>query len=91
MKPRRNGSWPNTCSKLPADSYVRQFLEAQDATGDSSLPADMFKPKDEKHSPAYLEYQDAKTAGYAGSFAQYQNEDANRKRPVTQSRWAAAA
>jgi hypothetical protein len=69
-------------SKLPANSYVRQFLEAQDATGDSSLPAEMFKPKDEKHSPAYLEYQDATAAGYKGSFAQYQDEDANRKRPV---------
>lgn len=33
----------------------------------------------EKHSPAYLEYQDAVDSGYKGTFSQYQTEDANRK------------
>jgi hypothetical protein len=73
-------------SKLPADSHVRQFLEAQDATGDNSLPPALFQPKEtaaEKHSPAYVEYQDAKTSGFTGSFSDYQNADANRKRQHT--------
>jgi hypothetical protein len=34
-------------------------------------------------SPAYREYLDARREGYKGTFLQYQNEDANRKRPVT--------
>lgn len=32
-----------------------------------------------KHSPAYVEWQDAVGTGYTGSFSQYQTEDANRK------------
>jgi len=32
-------------------------------------------------SPALQEYEDAKSQGYPGSFSQYQNDDANRKRP----------
>ena len=36
----------------------------------------------EQVSPIYREYQDAKREGYTGTFQQYQNEDANRKRPV---------
>ena len=31
------------------------------------------------HSPAYVEYLDAKNAGYKGTFEQYQVDDANRK------------
>jgi hypothetical protein len=68
---------------LPADSPVRQFLAAQAATGDTSLPPALFTPKEEKHSAAYTEWQDAvKSGGYRGSFTDYQNEDANRRRPV---------
>ena len=33
----------------------------------------------EKHSPVYIEYQDAVDSGYKGTFSQYQTEDANRK------------
>jgi hypothetical protein len=40
------------------------------------------KPAAESVSPIYREYQDAKREGYTGTFQQYQNEDANRKRPV---------
>ena len=32
-------------SKQPADSPVRKFLEAQSATGDNSLPTELFQPK----------------------------------------------
>lgn len=37
------------------------------------------KPAEEKRSPSYQEYLDAKGEGYVGSFSQYQKEDANRK------------
>lgn len=40
-------------------------------------------PKPEEHSASYREWLDAKREGYKGSFTQYQNEDANRKRSVT--------
>jgi hypothetical protein len=40
-------------------------------------------PAKEEHSAAYKEWQDAASTGYKGTFTQYQNEDANRKRPVT--------
>lgn len=36
-------------------------------------------PKEEKRSSAYQEYLDAQKEGYAGTFSQYQTEDANRK------------
>lgn len=35
------------------------------------------------HSPIYKEWQDAVSTGYTGTFTQYENEDANRKRSVT--------
>lgn len=43
----------------------------------------------DKHSPAYIEFQDAVNSGWKGTgdqstwFIQYQNEDANRKRSVS--------
>jgi hypothetical protein len=37
-------------------------------------------PYEQPHSNIYREYQDALSTGYKGSFSQYQNEDANRKR-----------
>lgn len=40
-------------------------------------------PPKEEHSPAYKEWQDAVSTGYKGSFTQYQNEDANRRRSIT--------
>ncbi len=40
---------------------------------------------DNKHSPAYVEYQDAVSSGYKGSFVQYQNEDANRKLAIAKA------
>lgn len=36
-------------------------------------------PAKEEHSAIFKEYQDAKDAGYTGTFEQYQNDDANRK------------
>jgi hypothetical protein len=41
------------------------------------------KPVEEQHSAVYREFLDAKREGYKGTFQQYQNEDANRKRPTT--------
>jgi hypothetical protein len=38
------------------------------------------KESADKHSPIYTEWQDAKGAGYTGTFNEYQTEDANRKR-----------
>ncbi len=38
---------------------------------------------EEDHSAIYKEFLDAKNEGYTGTFTDYQNEDANRKRPVT--------
>jgi hypothetical protein len=43
---------------------------------------ELFATKEEKHSPAYIEFQDAVNSGYKGSFLDYQNEDANRKRSI---------
>ena len=40
-------------------------------------------PKEEKPPASYQEYQYAVKEGYKGSFNDYQNMDANRKRPVT--------
>lgn len=37
------------------------------------------------HSPIYKEWQDAVSTGYKGTFTQYENEDANRKRSVSNS------
>jgi hypothetical protein len=41
------------------------------------------KPKEEKPPVSYQEYQLAKKEGFPGTFQQYQDLDANRKRPVT--------
>lgn len=47
-------------------------------------------PAKEDHSPAYKEYQDAVSTGYKGSFTQYQNDDANRHKPVVNVNTAGA-
>jgi hypothetical protein len=39
-------------------------------------------PAKEEHSPIYKEFQDAQSQGFKGTFEQYQNADANRKRPA---------
>lgn len=46
--------------------------------GKGAPPSELFKAPE--HSPAYKEWQDAAANGYKGSFTQYQNEDANRKK-----------
>lgn len=51
-----------------------------DPTGKVVVPA---QPKEEPHSPILREYQDAKAQGFQGTFEQYQDKDANRKRSVT--------
>jgi hypothetical protein len=64
---------------LPAGPQ-RSHLEAQDATGDTSLPATLYDaPKEPTKPSSVLEYEYAKSQGYKGTFAQYQNEDANRR------------
>lgn len=42
-----------------------------------------FTPDKPTHSAIYTEWQDAVANGYKGDLTQYQNEDANRRRPVT--------
>jgi hypothetical protein len=58
--------------------------QVKDLTAEE-IKAALAKPAaGEQVSAIYREYQDAKREGYKGTFQQYQNEDANRKRPVTQ-------
>jgi hypothetical protein len=56
---------------------TKALLDPQDPTK-VIVPA---APKPLEHSAAYKEWQDAVSTGYGGSFTQYQNEDANRKKP----------
>lgn len=67
-------------NSLPPDSVARKVLQAQVATGDNSISEKLFTEPEGKHSPMYVEWQDAVADGYKGTFRQYQNEDANRKR-----------
>lgn len=58
---------------------VKDFAEAYS----KGLVTDVKAPTDNKNLPASAqEYEYAKTQGYKGTYEQYQNEDANRKRSI---------
>mgnify|MGYP001560576588 CR=1 FL=1 len=54
---------------------------SQIETGEKLLK--YLKPEEQKHSPAYVEWQDVVSGGYKGSFNEYQTLDANRKRSIS--------
>lgn len=54
-----------------------------DANNPKAGPVYTAPPKTPEPSPALREYTDAKAQGFAGTFEQYQDKEANRHRPVT--------
>jgi hypothetical protein len=69
-----NMSKEDTLTILPEGGTAINRLGKVVATG---------KPKEDKPPVSYQEYQLAKKEGFPGTFQQYQDLDANRKRPVT--------
>lgn len=69
-------------ASLDPNSPEARALNYETMTG-KNAPASMFEKKETPRSGIVGEYEYAKEGGYTGSFQEYQNEDANRKRPST--------
>jgi hypothetical protein len=70
--------------QLLGKSEHPQFESISQGSGVLNKQTGEVKPGIEKpaeHSAIYKEWQDAVSTGYKGTFEQYQNEDANRKKP----------
>jgi hypothetical protein len=66
-------------SGAPATRGALRVAMASGGAKMNEIPQEPVAPKATK-SPALQEYEDAKSQGYKGTFSQYQDEDANRKR-----------
>ena len=87
LPPQFNAGWvkarqqESLTAKERADQAMKRFIEEDPTKNIRDLQTGVVTPAAEVKKPTSAqEYEYAKTQGFTGSFEQYQNEDANRKR-----------